>query len=151
MKPKPVVISIAVFLVAFLTGPAFSGDHPGKGHGKDKSTGDKIREVLPPSEPVFTEAERVVITRWSEGPHHEGLPPGLAKKDRLPPGLEKQLYKRGTLPPGLQKRCQPLPVVVERQMRVLPTGYRRVVVGGNVIIMNEKTALIYDVVRIAIP
>ena len=69
----------------------------------------------------------------------------------LPPGLEKQLYKLGTLPPGLQKRVQPLPVAIERQMSVLPIGYPRVVVGGNMILMNEKTALIYDIVRIAIP
>ncbi len=150
MKPQPLRILIVVFLVALCTSPVFSGDHPGKGHGKNKTAGDTVREVLPPSEPVFTQTERVVITQWSQG-HHEGLPPGLAKKDRLPPGLEKQLYKRGTLPPGLQKKCQPLPVVVEKQMRVLPTGYRRVVVGGNVIIMNEKTAMIYDIVRIAIP
>ena len=72
-------------------------------------------------------------------------------RDRLPPGLEKQLRRRGTLPPGLQKKVQPVPVGLERQLRVLPTGWRRVVVGGNIILMDEKTSLIYDVVRIAIP
>jgi len=30
--------------------------------------------------------------------------PGLAKKDRLPPGLEKQLVRRGTLLPGWKRR-----------------------------------------------
>ena len=33
-----------------------------------------------------------------------GLPPGLAKKDRLPPGIEKHLLERGSLTPGLQKK-----------------------------------------------
>src|SRR5207302_1565893 len=37
------------------------------------------------------------------------LPPGLAKKNHLPPGLERQLQRNGTLPPGLQRRVQPLP------------------------------------------
>jgi len=37
----------------------------------------------------------------------EGLPPGLAKRDRLPPGLEKHLLKHGSLPPGLQKKVGP--------------------------------------------
>jgi len=37
------------------------------------------------------------------------LPPGLAKKDHLPPGLEGQLQRNGTLRPGLQERVQPLP------------------------------------------
>jgi hypothetical protein len=36
-------------------------------------------------------------------------------------------------------------------LRRLPTGYRRVVIGGNVILMNEKTALIFDIIRNVIP
>jgi len=35
-------------------------------------------------------------------------------------------------------------------MRTLPTGWRRVVIAGHVIMMNEKTAAIYDIVRKAI-
>jgi hypothetical protein len=35
------------------------------------------------------------------------LPPGLAKRDQLPPGLERQLRVRGTLPPGsARRRCR---------------------------------------------
>ena len=122
---------------------------PGKGNQK-KTAGEKVREVLPEGEVVFTARERVVVRKWF-GSHREGLPPGLAKRDRLPPRLEKQLRERGTLPPGLQKRVQPLPVELERELRKLPTGYRRVVIAGNVILMNEKTAVIYDIIRNAIP
>jgi hypothetical protein len=115
-----------------------------------KTVGDKVREVLPASEPVFTEQERILIKGWF-GTHRTGLPPGLAKKERLPPGLEKQLRTRGTLPPGLQKKIQPLPLDLSHQLRRLPTGYRRVVIAGNVILMNEKTAVIYDIIRDVIP
>ena len=121
----------------------------GKGN-QNKTAGDKVREVFPPSEVVFTEQERALVKNWF-GNHRGGLPPGLAKRDRLPPGLEKQLRERGTLPPGLEKRGQPLPFELERQLRRLPTGYRRVVIGGNVILMNEKTAVIYDIIRNAVP
>jgi hypothetical protein len=96
--------------------------------------------------PVFTRRERVLISDWF-GSNRNGLPPGLAKRDRLPPGLEKQLRERGTLPPGLQKKVRPLPYDLERQLRRLPSGYRRVALGGNVILMEEKTALIYDILR----
>ncbi len=75
------------------------------------------------------------------------LPPGLAKRDRLPPGLEKQLRERGTLPPGLQKRFQPLPDDLERQLPRLPAGYKRGVVAGSVILMNDKTSVIVDMIR----
>jgi hypothetical protein len=121
----------------------------GKGN-QNKTAGDKVREAFPPSEVVFTDQERVLVKNWF-GNHGGGLPPGLAKRDRLPPGLEKQLRERGTLPPGLAKRGQPLPFELERQLRRLPTGYRRVVVGGNVILMNEKTSIIYDIIRNVIP
>ena len=40
---------------------------------------------------------------------------------------------------------------MERQLPILPSGYRRVVIGGNVIMRNEKTALICDILRKVIP
>lgn len=117
---------------------------------RDRTVGDKVREVLPESERVFTERERVLVFGWFRD-NRSGLPPGLAKRDRLPPGLEKQLRTRGQLPPGLQKKLHPLPWSLERQLRRLPTGYRRVVIAGNVILMEEKTAVIYDIIRNVIP
>ncbi len=99
---------------------------------------------------VFTDQERALIGGWFRD-HRRGLPPGLAKRDRLPPGLEKQLRERGTLPPGLQKRIHPLPVELERQLRRLPAGYVRVVVGASVILMNQQTHVIYDMVRSVVP
>ena len=36
--------------------------------------------------------------------HYRHLPPGLAKRDRLPPRLERQLIVNGTLPLGLRSR-----------------------------------------------
>ena len=141
--------TVSLLLLLALGGGLALAQQPGKGHQK-KTAGDKVREALPEGDLVFSEHERVVVTRWFRT-NRSGLPPGLAKRDRLPPGLEKQLRERGTLPPGLQKKVQPLPVELERQLHRLPTGYRRVVIGGNVILMNEKTATIYDIIRNAIP
>ena len=117
---------------------------------KKKTAGEKVREVLPEAEPVFTLHEQTIVKNWFRD-NRSGLPPGLAKRNHLPPGLERQLQRRGTLPPGLQKKVQPLPPELERRLSVLPTGYRRVVIVGNVILMNEKTSLIYDIVRNVIP
>ncbi|MGH9786577.1 MAG: hypothetical protein ACRD88_20600 [Terriglobia bacterium] len=140
----------AVAALVMVSGLAWAqGQGRGRG-GQEQSAGDKVREVLPPSEPVFTTAERTVITRWFTT-NRSNLPPGLAKRETLPPGLERQLRERGTLPPGLQSKIQPLPVALERQLSVLPTGYRRVVIAGNVIVMNPATGLIYDIVRNVIP
>ena len=144
-----------LYLVAMLAVLAIgSGLAWGQGKSKTaqapKTAGDKVREVLPASEPVFTTQERTIITNWFST-NRQGLPPGLAKRETLPPGLEKQLQRNGTLPPGLQKKIQPLPVTLERQLSPLPTGYRRVVIAGNVIVMNPATGLIYDIIRNVIP
>jgi hypothetical protein len=34
---------------------------------------------------------------------------------------------------------------------VLPTGWRRAVIAGNVVLMNERTAVVYDIIRNVIP
>src|SRR4029453_9081690 len=53
------------------------------------------------------------------------LPPGLAKREALPPGLRKQLHERGELPPGLQKRLIVVPVSLDRRLPAVPPYYRR--------------------------
>jgi hypothetical protein len=70
------------------------------------------------------------------------LPPGLAKKDRLPPGLEKQLQRNGTLPPGLQKRVQPLPGECTNQLSRLPRDWARVVISGRVILLDPRQTIV---------
>jgi len=145
--------AMAIAALVMVSGLAWAQGQ-GRGRGQqgepEQSAGDKVRDVLPPSEPVFTTQERTVITRWFTT-NRSNLPPGLAKRETLPPGLERQLQQRGTLPPGLQSKIQPIPIALERQLSVLPTGYRRVIIGGNMIVMNPTTGLIYDIVRNVIP
>jgi hypothetical protein len=52
-------------------------------------------------------------------------------------------YRR--LPPGWQKKLEPFPVVVERELVVLPSGYRRGVLDGHAVIYNPRTQVIVDV------
>ena len=77
----------------------------------------------------------------------KGLPPGLAKRDKLPPGLQKQIQRNGTLPPGLEKQIEPLPAEVETRLRPLPPEYVRVTVGTDVIILDKTTQKILDIIR----
>jgi hypothetical protein len=60
----------------------------------------------------------------------------------LPPGLAKKYARTGQLPPGWQKKMQPIPVVVERELVVLPAGYRRGVIDGHAVIYNSKGVII---------
>lgn len=144
-KPVFLAIALAAGLCCGVPASARQGKAP-----TQKTAGDKVRDVLPEAERVFTKEERIKITNYMRD-NRSGLPPGLAKREKLPPGLEKQLRERGKLPPGLQKKIQPLPPQLEKELRVLPTGWRRAVIAGNVVLMNEKTAVVYDIIRNAIP
>jgi|APSaa5957512535_1039671.scaffolds.fasta_scaffold13824_4 hypothetical protein len=113
----------------------------------------------------FSELEREIIGKYykKEAPVEEkattskkdrkkskkskgGLPPGLAKKDKLPPGLEKQLQKNGTLPPGLAKRG--LPDDLESQLPAPPEGYeRQVVEDAAVVLINKATGKVVDIIK----
>ena len=77
--------------------------------------------------------------------HYNHLPPGLAKRDRLPPGLERQLIVRGTLPPGLRGRMQPCPRELEVMLPPPPPNYVHVVIGGNLVLYNRANFQIADV------
>ena len=93
---------------------------------------------------AFNENDRSKIYRYyGEYKNRNSLkniPPGLAKKQSLPPGLQKHIEKKGVL------HGRYLPVQLERELSPLPHGYVRIKVGGDVVLMNEKTRVVFDVV-----
>ena len=136
---------ISTALLGILLLPSCSafaqGNSQGHGHGKghDKHHDDDDRD-----EHDRYDSHGQDIRNWySQSQGH--LPPGLAKKDRLPPGLEKQLVRNGTLPPGLQKRFYPAPVELERRLPPPPPDCAHVLISGHIVLLNRKTNLIVDV------
>jgi hypothetical protein len=94
---------------------------------------------------IFSARDREkIIHYFIDGKKNKTLPPGLAKKQELPPGLQKQIKKYGELPPGLEGRR--LPDSLERTLNRLPEGYVRIKIEGDVVLMNEKTRVVFDVV-----
>lgn len=106
---------------------------------------------------IFTPEERKIIKEYyskeiieqarGHGKGKKGLPPGLAKREKLPPGLEKQLQRNGTLPPGLEKKMEPLPRELEGRLKRLPPDHVRVTIGTDVIILDKTTQKILDIIR----
>ncbi len=89
----------------------------------------------------FSSADRHTIQSCFDQ-HASELPPGLANRDSLPPGLQRQLAKNGTLPPGLQKKVQPMPAVCESSLPALPGGFSRVVYGPRVMLLDAKNKIL---------
>ncbi len=97
-------------------------------------------------EVAFNEHDRERIYGYYNYKHKgKKVPPGLAKKGKIPPGHQKQLERWGTLPPGLAGRS--LPYELERDLSPLPGGYIRVKLGTDVAILDEKTRVVIDVIH----
>ncbi len=99
---------------------------------------------------VFSSTDRARIKQfYRSAKNAKHIPPGLARKDKLPPGLQKHIIERGTLPPGLEGRR--LPVTLERTLSPLKPGYIRLRIGGDVFLLDEKTRVVFDVIWNVLP
>jgi hypothetical protein len=128
----------SVLLSAFTIPMAVFAKDKGKGRNRGKSVDIDV-------DIVFGGEDRRLIREWVRGQPSAGLPPGLAKRDRLPPGLEKQLRRKGTLPPGLEKKLSPFPRELETRLRPLPPDYERIFVGGRAAIVARVGGVVFDV------
>ncbi len=123
-----------------LSGMAMADEH-GHGHGKHHGRGDHDRDH---GRHYYSDHDRDEIRGWYHD-RDDDLPPGLAKRDRLPPGLERQLRVRGTLPPGLRKKMMPCPIELERRLPPPPAGYGHFVIGGHIALVNRSTYMVLDI------
>ncbi len=103
-------------------------------------SGKSYDDESPEARSFSARDRRVIRSCFAE--HASGLPPGLAKRETLPPGLERQLQRNGTLPPGLQKRVQPLPQVCESQLLRLPGDLERVVYNRRVMLIDAAYVIL---------
>ena len=146
----------AVLSLALSTTIAVAQDH---GHGHDKEKHDRDDDdhghgngkghENGHGHDRYSDHDRDAARGWYRD-HYSHLPPGLAKHDRLPPGLERQLVVRGTLPPGLQKKMQPCPRELEVMLPPPPPNYAHVVIGGNLVLVNRVNFQIADVLHLEI-
>jgi Ni/Co efflux regulator RcnB len=120
------------------------GQGHGHAHGHEKHADrDEDRGSDRGDRHAYREHDRE-LHEWYRD-HYQHLPPGLAKRDALPPGLERQLVVRGTLPPGLRGYMRPCPVEVVRYLPPPPEGYMHTVIGGHIALVNRRTFFVLDV------
>jgi len=133
--------SIVWLLAAiFAAGPLMTGCVANPDYGQVAVRSRDVRMDL-----VFSDRDRTAIYNY----YRRTLPPGLAKKQRLPPGLRKHLARHGELPPGLSSYR--LPHDLDRRLARLPTGYVRLAVGTDIVLLHERTHLILDIVQDVYP
>ena len=119
----------------------------GKAVSKEKSNTQKKTKAAGQAAEgrAFGKDQEKTVRNWFS---ENGLPPGLAKREQLPPGLQGQLQKNGTLPPGLQKRIQPLPKALERSLPKPSPGLKRGIIGGDLVLVEETSKKVIDIIRV---
>lgn len=143
--------------IAFGLPPAEALDGQGRGRGPGKAqkadkadrkadrkaekNDDRNRPIV-----VDRDSHRRVIREYGRG---GSLPPGLAKRHSLPPGLRKQLRERGTLPPGLRKHLVLVEGPIVTRLPPVPAYYHRYFAGDDLIVVDTRTnrivAILLDV------
>jgi hypothetical protein len=106
-----------------------------KGNGSDADT-----VVIVVDRDGHTRVVREYVTRGN-------LPPGLAKRRTLPPGLRQQLVERGTLPPGLREYYTPVPAEWNGRFPAVPVYYTRYFVGRDLIIVDTRNDTLVSLIR----
>ncbi len=86
----------------------------------------------------FSDHDRQLLQDYYRGKGHgkyKKTPPGLAKRDTLPPGLRGR-----NLPGDLETRLTPL-----------PAPYVRVIVGGDIVLLDNRTRVVVDLISDVVP
>ena len=139
---------VAAMLIACTLGwsasPAAAQER-GRGRGEGKAAAPAVgKDVVV----IDRDGHRRVVTEYFS---REVLPPGLAKRQSLPPGLQKQLHERGRLPPGLDKQLVAVPGPLAARLPQLPPYYNRYFAGRDLIVVDSRTntiaAVIADVIK----
>lgn len=130
-------ISVWLAAAALASGLAGCAPYPTQGEVRVHAPGADVRVV-------FTDSDRRLIRDYYRV-DYRSLPPGLAKKGKVPPGHAYRFRVNQPLPPDAVWYY--LPQNVERRLSRLPEGYVRITFGGDVAIMNVRTRVIVDLIE----
>jgi hypothetical protein len=125
------------------TAPDQQGQAKAKGKDKGKAEAKKGKDDWKD----YDRSRRLVLDYYQL----EGLPPGLARRESLPPGLQKQLRERGHLPPGLEKRLVLLPPRLVHTLPPLPPYCEHRLLGDDLLIIDFRLNLIVGIVPGVLP
>jgi hypothetical protein len=132
------VVTVVITIAIVLTAPVALAQGRGRGHDKhNESSSAKSAHGDRDDALVLDREAHVRVIREYE--RSGSLPPGLAKRDELPPGLRKQLHEKGELPPGLEKHMVRVPPDLEARLPPIPSYEQRYFAGHDLIVVNVRT------------
>jgi Ni/Co efflux regulator RcnB len=92
---------------------------------------------------VFSDDEISIIGAWYRDHGTASQKRGSKKQKGLPPGIAKNLARGKPLPPGIAKKY--LPDGLRHALSPPPKGYERIIVDGNVLLVEIASRVIHDI------
>jgi hypothetical protein len=141
MKTRWLVAAAAVALLTITSEPALA---QGRGHGNDQQNRGQAKKAAR----QFAAQERQAAEQWSR--QHRAAPPrGFRREDRLPPAYETRIAPGFVFDAYARQRSYPAPVEMVRTFSPPPPGFRYLVIGGNVVLVDDGYR-VQDVIRLQI-
>ena len=152
------IVLMGVFALGIAPGAALADQGRGQGKGRGEEKAERAREKAENRGDENARRDDVVVID-REGHRRivreyytsNALPPGLAKRDSLPPGLRKQLRERGALPPGLEKRLTPVPAGLGGRLPAVPAYYTRYFAGRDLLVVDTRSNRVVSIIPDVIP
>jgi hypothetical protein len=129
----PLVLCAAI---VFGLGAADALGSQGRGRGSDAPPAKAAKKGEARAAAVDRDGHVRAIRAYARD---AALPPGLAKRETLPPGLRQQLRERGELPPGLQEHLVVVPAPLVARLPPVPRHYERYFVEDDLIVVDTRT------------
>ena len=138
MKTRWLMAAAAVALLATTGNPAVAQS---RGRGNDQNRGQAKKMAR-----RFAEHDRAAARQWYQQ-HRDQLPRGFRGDDRLPPGFEVRIVPGYVFDADARRRSYPVPPGMARAFRQPPPGFRYLVIGGHVVLVDDGFR-VHDVIRL---
>ena len=140
MKTRWLMAAVAVALLTMTGDPAVA---QGRGHGNQQNRGQEKKAAR-----QFAAQERQAAQQWAQ--QHRAQPPrGFRRADRLPPRYETRIAPGYVFDAYARQRSYAPPPEMVRTFSPPPPGYRYLVIGGNVVLVDDGYR-VQDVIRLQI-
>ena len=115
---------------------------------EDRREGRREITVIQPGS-YFNDQNRTYVRQYYTDNYGTGkrCPPGLAKKNNgcMPPGQVRNWVVGQPVPRGVTVYSVPQPVI--RQLPAAPYGYKYVLIGGDVVLVQQQNNVIVDIIQ----
>ena len=128
--------ALALAFVA-MSGRVALAQERGQDRQPNANQGGQRPNAQPQGKTSFNDQDRQATRNWYSQ-HQKTAGAGWRKQDQLSPDMQSRLRPGQTLDPELRKHMHPIPSDLSRHYGPAPSGYRYAVIGGNVVMLDDK-------------